>query len=498
MEKISLPLSRAVVCCLVVIIFLGACVTVLVPVARAEETTDAFFKGWDVPQTGGGVHVDLITPPFMLPDTIADTTFTPGYYDKNGCPIGTNGAPRLRDVGFDSGAECRGACGPDCPTGRCKQLTEIAIENRDRTGTCWYYGVISCPSHTGCQEHDSCYDWCERNQYTHIWDRCHLQCNQRCFDKYGYATCSEWADLPGRGGKYATKIFDFMSTPSYDQTPITYSYPPRFLENPPTITTTSPTQTSQPVPSPTTIPSPATIVPTTTPVVTKTVSEPDVTLTLIWTGTSEGDGVNVEPEASGTCGRSGGQFQCSGKFPYGTKVTLTAIPNEGSRFKGWFVGCSGTGACTVTMDRDKTVEADFELVPVTTPIVNYQEYCTSNYPGSVYDPETQSCVFYQTTPTTTTNYASGNRLTLISLVGDCCPGEPCSTQIATATGGTPPYTFTSSSLAKGSAPPMGMIIDVNGYLTGKAPTRMDTYPLGVCVKDLAGQSDCGESSMIVS
>jgi hypothetical protein len=499
MEKISLPLSRAVVSCLVVIIFLGACVTVLVPVARAEETTDAFFKGWDVPQTGGGVHVDLITPPFMLPDTIADTTFTPGYYDKNGCPIGmtvgTKEAPRMRDVGFDSGAECRGACGPDCPTGRCKQLTEIAIENRDKTGTCWYYGVISCPSHTGCQEHDSCYDWCERNQYTHIWDRCHLQCNQRCFDKYGYATCSEWADLPGRGGKYATKIFDFMSTPSYDQTPITYSYPPRFLENPPTITTTSSTQTSQPVPSPTTIPSPATIVPTTTPVVTKTVSEPDVTLTLIWTGTSEGDGVNVEPEASGTCGRSGGQFQCSGKFPYGTKVTLTAIPNEGSRFKGWFVGCSGTGACTVTMDRDKTVEADFELVPVTTAIVNYQEYCNENYPGSIYNREEGTCEYHRPTPT---SGAGGlNKPTLIPVAGGCCPKESCRTQIADATGGTPPYHFSSGTFAGGGAPPMGMIIGLDGYLTGTAPA-VGTYSFSVCVTDIAGQENCGQSRVIVS
>jgi hypothetical protein len=150
------------------------------------------------------------------------------------------------------------------------------------------------------------------------------------------------------------------------------------------------------------------------------------------------------------------------------------------------------------MTKDKTVTAQFSKIPTTTVIINYQDYCTSNYPGSVYDRETQSCVFHGVTPTTTTTYASGSRLTLIPLAGGCCPDEPCTTQIASATGGTPPYTFTSSSLAAGSAPPMGMLIDVNGYLTGTAPPRVGTYSLGVCVKDLAGQTDCGVSSIVVS
>ncbi|MDD1694512.1 MAG: hypothetical protein LUQ71_07290, partial [Methanoregula sp.] len=175
MAPISLPVSRAGVSCLVILLFLSTCTTVLVPVARAEGTNNTFFYGWTVDQTGGAVHVDL-PPPFIIPDVVADTTFLKGYYDKNGCPIGMavggREAPHLRDPGFASGALCRGACGPDCPTGRCRQLTEIAIENREKTGTCWYYGVIECPTSTGCQEHDSCYDWCESNGHTFMLDSC--------------------------------------------------------------------------------------------------------------------------------------------------------------------------------------------------------------------------------------------------------------------------------------------------------------------------------------
>jgi hypothetical protein len=149
------------------------------------------------------------------------------------------------------------------------------------------------------------------------------------------------------------------------------------------------------------------------------------------------------------------------------------------------------------MTSDKTVTVLFSKTTESTQAISYQDYCTDNYPGSVYDAETQSCVFYSVTPTPSVTYAgAGSDLVLIPLTGGCCPDEPCSTQIATAAGGTPPYTFTSGSLA--AAPPMGMIIDMNGYLTGTAPSEMKTYRFSVCVKDMAGLGRCGESAMVVS
>lgn len=52
----------------------------------------------------------------------------------------------------------------------------------------------------------------------------------------------------------------------------------------------------------------------------------------------------------------------SAKFPAGSKVTLTASANAGSRFDGWSGACSGTKAtCTVNMDSAQSATAIFSL-----------------------------------------------------------------------------------------------------------------------------------------
>jgi hypothetical protein len=54
---------------------------------------------------------------------------------------------------------------------------------------------------------------------------------------------------------------------------------------------------------------------------------------------------------------------CSFPFTAGTVVTLGAAPDAGSLFAGWSgAGCTGTGGCTVTMDREHTVTATFDRV----------------------------------------------------------------------------------------------------------------------------------------
>ena len=50
---------------------------------------------------------------------------------------------------------------------------------------------------------------------------------------------------------------------------------------------------------------------------------------------------------------------CTASYDQGTSVTLTATPSTGYSFTGWGGNCSGTGACTVTMDAPKTVMATF-------------------------------------------------------------------------------------------------------------------------------------------
>lgn len=85
--------------------------------------------------------------------------------------------------------------------------------------------------------------------------------------------------------------------------------------------------------------------------------------------------------------------------------------------------------------------------------------------------------------------------------GTCEQNKPCNITIATASGGTQPYYFTSDSFATG-APPMGTVVGtgfslVNGILTG-TPTTTGTYPFGICVVDQVGAEDCGRTSVTVN
>mgnify|MGYP001106961386 CR=1 FL=1 len=50
---------------------------------------------------------------------------------------------------------------------------------------------------------------------------------------------------------------------------------------------------------------------------------------------------------------------CSESYNSGTTVTLTATPDSGSTFAGWSGDCSGTGSCTLTMNSNKAVVANF-------------------------------------------------------------------------------------------------------------------------------------------
>ena len=76
------------------------------------------------------------------------------------------------------------------------------------------------------------------------------------------------------------------------------------------------------------------------------------TLTVTKAGTGAGS-VTSTP-AGIACGAD-----CSETYTAGTVVTLTAKASRGSTFSGWSGACSGTGACTVTMNASKSVTATF-------------------------------------------------------------------------------------------------------------------------------------------
>ncbi len=67
--------------------------------------------------------------------------------------------------------------------------------------------------------------------------------------------------------------------------------------------------------------------------------------------------VNVSPAGAGTTSPSGTTARAEGSV-----VTVTATPNTGYAFSSWSGDCSGP-TCSVTMDSDKTVTANFTTVP---------------------------------------------------------------------------------------------------------------------------------------
>ena len=76
------------------------------------------------------------------------------------------------------------------------------------------------------------------------------------------------------------------------------------------------------------------------------------TLSVRKSGT--GSGTVVSSPSGINCGTT-----CSASYSQGTTVTLTATPDSNSIFAGWSGACTDTKDCTVTMDSDKSVTANF-------------------------------------------------------------------------------------------------------------------------------------------
>lgn len=83
-------------------------------------------------------------------------------------------------------------------------------------------------------------------------------------------------------------------------------------------------------------------------------------LTISKAGT--GTGTITSSPAGISCGSD-----CSEIYPQGTSVTLSAISDAASIFAGWSGGgCSGTGACIVTLNAATTVTATFNATLIVT------------------------------------------------------------------------------------------------------------------------------------
>ena len=88
------------------------------------------------------------------------------------------------------------------------------------------------------------------------------------------------------------------------------------------------------------------------------------------------------PGSSVTC--NGGA--CSPPYSPGTSLTMGNIPNSStSVFGGWSGACTGTGGCTVVMNADQFLTADFDLMPVKDPGNNYYLNVSGAYAGAPSD-----------------------------------------------------------------------------------------------------------------
>jgi len=83
------------------------------------------------------------------------------------------------------------------------------------------------------------------------------------------------------------------------------------------------------------------------------------TLTVAMAGS--GSGTVISTPSGIDCGST-----CSTSYASGSAVTLTATPAAGTTFTGWGRACPGTGPCTLSMSRARSVTATFALIAPTT------------------------------------------------------------------------------------------------------------------------------------
>jgi len=121
---------------------------------------------------------------------------------------------------------------------------------------------------------------------------------------------------------------------------------------------------------------------------------------------NSGDGVITSSDSNINCGDI-----CSNTYAKDTLVTLSASPNFGSTFTGWVsssANCTGTGSCTVKIDKAKTIKAifvgDYQLK-----IVNISKHGGSGRVRS--SPSGIRCVTNSTT-SCEASYSHGDQVTL--------------------------------------------------------------------------------------
>src|ERR1019366_86396 len=104
--------------------------------------------------------------------------------------------------------------------------------------------------------------------------------------------------------------------------------------------------------------------------------------TLTVTLAGSGGGLVESEDAAISCG----DF-CKSSYDNGSKVTLTASPDDGSTFTGWSGACTGTNDCVIDVKADANVTANFTqtlLSTTTTPLLTVTDSQGTYFPYKIF------------------------------------------------------------------------------------------------------------------
>lgn len=188
----------------------------------------------------------------------------------------------------------------------------------------------------------------------------------------------------------------------------------------------------------------------------------------------------------------------AGGFYTSLPVLPAAVSNQA--YTAALSAIGGTPPYTCALKAGSALPSGFSLVPSTCQITGTAPLLGAGTTMSISAPFTVTMKDSAVPPVSadlelriTTVYP---KPTLAPVAGALTVNVSGTTQVASASGGTPPYYFAHDSLAYG-AHPLGTALDLNGYLTGKA-AQAGSYNFKVCVIDLVGAKDCQMTSVTVN
>ncbi len=186
---------------------------------------------------------------------------------------------------------------------------------------------------------------------------------------------------------------------------------------------------------------------------------PNTTLeTLTVTLQGNGSGTVMSTPAGVDCPST-----CTPSFNQGTVVSLTPMANIGSGFVSWGGACSGTGACSVTMNAAETVTVTFNTVsyPLTVNLAGTGSGSVTSSPSGITCPGTCSVSFGGGAGVMLT--ATANSGSTFAGWSGACLGSSCSLTMNSAESVT--ATFTSNSPALTQLSPSSAVAGVTNPVT---------------------------------